>query len=87
MISVLAKNILRNAVQHLPSFNTDNNAQMQALHSALQEQLETALKKANLISRTEFDIQTDVLHRTQAHVATLEEQLTLLEKKLKDNDD
>lgn len=84
MISLLAKNILRNAVQHLPTLNTYSTEQMQDLQTALYEQLEPALKKANLVSRTEFDIQTDVLRRTQAQVALLEDQLKAIEKMLKE---
>ena len=84
MISLLAKNILRNAIQHLPTLNTYSTEQIQDLQTALYEQLEPALKKANVVSRTEFDVQTDVLRRTQAQVLSLEKQLKDLEKILEE---
>ena len=46
---------------------------------ALQAQLQSLLTSANLVSREEFDIQTDVLRRTQAQLAELETRVTALE--------
>jgi BMFP domain-containing protein YqiC len=84
MISILAKTILHNTLEHLPKLSANNAEHMHTLHVALQEQLELALKKANLVSRTEFDIQADVLQRTQAQIVTLEEQVSALEKTIKE---
>ncbi|MBQ0728567.1 MULTISPECIES: accessory factor UbiK family protein [Thalassolituus] len=46
---------------------------------ALQAQLQSLLTSANLVSREEFDIQTDVLRRTQAQLTELETRVTALE--------
>ena len=46
---------------------------------ALQAQLQSLLTSANLISREEFDIQMDVLRRTQAQLKDLEARVAELE--------
>lgn len=45
--------------------------------------LNGALAKMNLVTREEFDIQTQVLARTRAKLDTLEKQLQELERQLK----
>lgn len=45
----------------------------------LQGQLSSLLSKANLVSREEFNIQTEVLQRTQQKLAVLEQQIAALE--------
>ena len=42
-----------------------------------------SLRKLNLISREEFDIQTKVLHRTREKIELLEKKISLLEKQAK----
>ena len=45
--------------------------------------LNSALAKMNLITREEFDVQTQVLARTRAKLDALEKQLQALEQQLK----
>lgn len=59
--------------------------------TALQEDLEkniraalgSIMQKMNLVSREEFDVQQKVLARTREKLASLEKQLTALEKTIK----
>lgn len=46
----------------------------------LQGQLNSLLTKANLVSREEFEIQTESLQRTQAKLAELEQKIAQLEQ-------
>lgn len=45
--------------------------------------LQSAFSKLNLVTREEFDIQTQVLARTRAHVTELEHQVAQLEAALR----
>lgn len=45
----------------------------------MQSQLNALISKANLVSREEFDVQSDALRRTQAKLAVLEEKIQDLE--------
>lgn len=45
----------------------------------LQGQLNSLFSKANLVSREEFDIQTEALRRTEQKLVALEQQITALE--------
>jgi len=47
---------------------------------ALQAQLQSLLTSANLVTREEFDVQLEVLRRTQAQLAELEQRLEKLEQ-------
>lgn len=53
---------------------------------ALQAQLQSLLTSANLVSREEFDIQTDVLRRTQVQLTELETRVTALEAERNNGD-
>ena len=46
---------------------------------ALQSQLQSLITNANLVTREEFEVQSEVLRRTNARLAELEERLTKLE--------
>lgn len=82
MISLLAKQLLTDALQHLPNVNTHTAKQLSDIQATLQKQLELGLKKANLVSRAEFDIQAEVLQRTEQQLKTVEEALKKLEEKV-----
>lgn len=43
--------------------------------------LEASLSKMNLVTREEFDVQSELLARTQERISELEKQLEALEKK------
>lgn len=43
--------------------------------------LESSLNKMNLVTREEFDVQSELLARTQERIRQLEQQLDALEKK------
>ncbi|MEK9712410.1 MAG: accessory factor UbiK family protein [Thalassolituus sp.] len=49
------------------------------LKLALQSQLQSLITNANLVTREEFDVQAEVLRRTSARLAELEERLAKLE--------
>lgn len=48
-----------------------------------QSQLQALISKANLVSREEFDIQSEALARAQAKLSQLEQQISALEAQLK----
>ena len=52
------------------------------LQDYLQQALSSALKKMDIVTRHEFDIQTAVLHRTREKLEKIEKQLEELEKKI-----
>jgi BMFP domain-containing protein YqiC len=56
------------------------------IKQTLQAQLQILLTSANLVSREEFDIQTDVLRRTQAQIAELETRVAALEAEKNNGD-
>ncbi len=78
MISLLAKQLLADVSEFLPSAS-ELNAQGR---SKLQTHIESALKKANIVSREEFETQAAVLLRTRQRVEALEKQLAEIEKQL-----
>lgn len=47
----------------------------------MQSQLNALISKANLVSREEFEVQSDALRRTQSKLIELEEKIHLLEQK------
>lgn len=47
----------------------------------IEQAIATALRKLNLISREEFDIQTKVLQRTREKIEVLEQKIASLEQK------
>ncbi len=52
------------------------------ISSDLRDALAAALNKLPLVSQQEFDIQADILRRTQQKLAQLEQQVQQLEQKL-----
>lgn len=48
----------------------------------LRATLNSTFAKLNLVTREEFDVQTEVLSRTRAKLKTLEDQVAVLESKL-----
>ncbi len=52
------------------------------LQDYLQQALSSALKKMDVVTRHEFDIQTAVLQRTREKLEKIEKQLEELEKKI-----
>lgn len=50
------------------------------LKLALKSQLQALITEANLITREEFEIQSEALQRASARLALLEERLSKLEK-------
>ncbi len=53
------------------------------LGSEFRRGLQLALQKCDLVTREEFDIQTEVLAKTREKVETLTQEITILEEKLK----
>ncbi len=49
------------------------------LKLTLQSQLQSLITNANLVTREEFDVQAEVLRRTSARLAELEERVAKLE--------
>lgn len=47
----------------------------------MQGQLNSLISKANLVSREEFEVQSEALRRTQAKLLALEEKIQQLEQK------
>jgi BMFP domain-containing protein YqiC len=82
MISLLAKQLLSDAFQHLPPLSPQTSEQWRDIQATLQKQLEAGLKKANIVSRTEFDAQVEMLQRVQQELGTLQERYTALEKSI-----
>lgn len=77
MISIIAKQILNDLQQHLPT-----GAEQGSLKAHFKADLEAALEKAGLVSKQEFDAQANILKRTREKISQLEEQITTLEKQI-----
>jgi len=58
-------------------------ATQQDIESNLRSGLETGLRKMNLVTREEFDVQTAVLLRTREKLEALEQRITELESQSK----
>ncbi len=56
----------------------------QDLEKNVQGVLQAAFAKMDLVTREEFDVQTEVLSRTRSKLEQLEKQIAELEEKLKD---
>jgi BMFP domain-containing protein YqiC len=82
MISTLAKHFLADIAEHLPPINAKTSESLSQLQEQLQAQLESALKKMNLVSREEFNTQAAILTRTQNQVEELTQQLLELEQEM-----
>jgi BMFP domain-containing protein YqiC len=82
MISLLAKQLLSDAFQHLPPLSPQTSEQWTDIQATLQKQLEVVLKKANIVSRAEFDTQVEMLSRAQQELDLLQEKFIALEKSI-----
>jgi ubiquinone biosynthesis accessory factor UbiK len=71
----LARRLAESVPGPLRDFGRDMEANFKAV-------LQAQLSKLDLVSRNEFDVQAELLARTQAHLATLEARLKDLETKL-----
>ena len=71
----LARRLADSVPQSLRSFGRDLEGNFKAI-------LQAQLSKLDLVGRQEFDVQAEILHRTQAALAALEERLKQLEAKL-----
>jgi ubiquinone biosynthesis accessory factor UbiK len=85
MISTLAKQLITEAFQALPKLDETQHAEtLSLLKTALQEHLASTLKKMNLVSREEFDVQIIALKRAMETVKHLEKQVAELEMRYSD---
>lgn len=77
MINFEKLNDLSNKIKEISQDSplSDTNKNMNAL-------IKSVLTKMELISREEFDIQSQILHQTQAKLAELESKLVALEAQL-----
>lgn len=82
MISILAKQLFNETVGQLSSVGSLTSEQRSDMKALIHAQLESALKQANLVSRTEFEAQKEVLERTQKQLKALEEKLIALENSM-----
>ena len=62
----------------------DINRSRQDIEKALRATLTATFTKMNLVTREEFDIQTELLSNTRAAMDELEKKITELEKTLSD---
>jgi len=76
MISILAKQLFTEVREHLPSTQKDSAE----ITSRLKQQIESTLQGLNIVSRQEYEAQTEVLKRTQEKLETLNLQVKEMEK-------
>jgi len=74
----LARRLAESVPENLREFGRDMEANFKAV-------LQAQLAKLDLVSRQEFDVQAELLARTQAQLATLEARLKDIEAKLAPN--
>ncbi|WP_235528406.1 accessory factor UbiK family protein [Candidatus Berkiella aquae] len=77
----LAQDMAKQFVDSLPS---GVKAIQQEIENQLRQFLQQSFNKMDLVTREEFDIQTQVLAKTRAKLTTLEETVKTLESKLSD---
>ncbi|MGS2718625.1 accessory factor UbiK family protein [Eionea flava] len=86
MINHLAKQLLDDVAKHLPASGDAISAAFSDhtsdAHRQLKAQMEAVLRKMNVVSRDEFDVQAAVLQRTREKADALEKQLSVLEEAL-----
>ncbi len=80
MISILAKQLLREAMEHFPTMGSPSQEQLNSIQAKIQTQLEATIAQAQLVSRTEFDTQKAALARANEQLKMLEEKLIALEQ-------
>ncbi len=71
----LARRLAESVPEPLREFGRDTETNFKAV-------LQAQLSKLDLVSRNEFDVQAELLARTQAQLATLEARLKDIEAKL-----
>lgn len=72
----IIKNRIEELLQQSPFASLSSDLKL-----ALQAQLQSVISSANLVTREEFDVQSEVLRRTTARLAELEERVAKLEAK------
>ena len=70
----MIKNRIEELLQQSPFASLSSDLKL-----ALQAQLQSVITSANLVTREEFDVQAEVLRRTSARLAELEERVAKLE--------
>ena len=70
----MIKNRIEELLQQSPFASLSSDLKL-----ALQAQLQSVITSANLVTREEFDVQAEVLRRTSARLADLEERVAKLE--------
>jgi BMFP domain-containing protein YqiC len=70
----MIKNRIEELLQQSPFASLSSDLKL-----ALQAQLQSVITSANLVTREEFDVQAEVLRRTSARLAELEERVGKLE--------
>jgi BMFP domain-containing protein YqiC len=70
----IIKNRIEELLQQSPFASLSSDLKL-----ALQAQLQSVITSANLVTREEFDVQAEVLRRTSARLAELEERVAKLE--------
>jgi BMFP domain-containing protein YqiC len=78
----LAQDMAKQFVDSLPP---GVKAFQQEVENRLKQFLQQSFSKMDLVTREEFDIQTQVLAKTRAKLTALEETVQALEKQLSDN--
>ena len=78
----LAQDMAKQFVDSLPS---GVKAIQQEIENQLRQFLQQSFNKMDLVTREEFDIQTQVLAKTRAKLVALEESVKTLENKLSGN--
>ena len=75
-IDKLIKSVIENLPGKVGPFNDE-------LQEYLRQALSSSLKKMDIVTRHEFDIQTAVLQKTRAKIDELEKVINQMEEKLK----
>ena len=83
MIDQLAKQLFTDITEKVSAFSDHADESKGA--SQLKAIIESALKKLNLVTREEFDAQTEVLNKTREKIDALEKQVIALEEIVKNH--
>ncbi|ODS24124.1 hypothetical protein AB835_05175 [Candidatus Endobugula sertula] len=81
MFSILAKQLINDVHQHLSKASHYSPE----VFAQIKSQMESTLQGMNMVSRSEFDAQTEVLKRTQEKLNVLNQQVNELEKLIQNN--
>lgn len=74
------KNLADQWVQGLSEKGLPGQALTEEMKMMAKAHFQQWLVQANLVTREEFDVQTDILHRTQERLTDLEQQISELQK-------